>query len=406
MLVAARAILGIAGATLAPATLSLIRNIFENPEERAIALSAWTASNFVGAAIGPAVGGVLLEYFAWPAVFLIGVPFMMVVIVLGPRFLPEYRDPQAPHIDFTSTAMSVICVLATVYGLKHLAEHGIGLPSLSGIAGGASMGVLFVRRQSRLSVPLIDREIFRTPGASAALGTYSLISFVGTGMFVLLGQFVQLVLKLRPIEAGLWTLPLPLGYLLGAVATPFLIRHMKQVTVMTGGLAVGAVGFFLLSCVGENTTTALVAMACATYAVGLGAVLSLASSLIVGVAPPKQAGVVAAISETASELSGALGVALLGSLGVFVYRLAMTGAMPLTTMDLNVSTLGGAVDVAHRLGGEVGDQLLEVSRKAFTQGMRVAALASAISLICAAAWVWRSVSSPRPMIAASDLGRH
>ncbi|RPJ59106.1 MAG: MFS transporter, partial [Acidobacteria bacterium] len=174
MLIVTRALLGLAGATIAPSTLSLIRNMFHDPKQRTAAIGVWITSYSVGAAIGPLVGGVLLQHFWWGSVFLAGVPVMLLLLAVGPVLLPEYRDPAAGRLDLFSAGLSLASVLAVIYGLKRMAEHGPGwLPAVSIVAGLAT-GAAFVRRQRRLLYPLIDLALFRIPAFRASLATYLL----------------------------------------------------------------------------------------------------------------------------------------------------------------------------------------------------------------------------------------
>jgi MFS transporter, DHA2 family, multidrug resistance protein len=207
MLIAARALLGVAGATLAPSTLALIRNMFLDDRERSVAIGVWAASFSAGAAIGPLVGGVLLEFFWWGSVFLVGVPVMLLLLVLGPLLLPEYRDPDAGRLDLVSAGMSLTAVLAAIYGLKRIAEHGLAWEGAVFIVAGIAIGLAFIRRQRTLASPLIDLDLFRVRAFSASLITNILTVFAALGSFFFVGQYLQLVRGFSPLEAGLWTLP-------------------------------------------------------------------------------------------------------------------------------------------------------------------------------------------------------
>ncbi len=195
MLIVSRAVLGLAGATLAPSTLSLIRNMFLDPDERRTAIGVWVSSYSVGAAIGPLIGGVLLEYFWWGSVFLIGVPVMLVLLLLGPILLPESRDPAAGRLDIASAALSLICVLAVIYGLKHTAQEGPSWTATAVIAFGLVVGLIFVRRQLHLCDPLIDMRLFRAPVFATALATYTIGTFVAFGLYIFISQYLQLVAR-------------------------------------------------------------------------------------------------------------------------------------------------------------------------------------------------------------------
>jgi MFS transporter, DHA2 family, multidrug resistance protein len=381
MLIGARALLGVAGATLAPSTLSLIRNMFRDPDQRRVAVGLWVTSYSLGAAIGPLVGGVLLEYFWWGSVFLAGIPVMALLLVLGPVLLPEFKDPQAGRIDSASAALSIVAVLLAIYGLKQVAQSGLGAAPVMSIVASVATGAFFVRRQRRLSDPLIDLGLFRTPAFVVALAAYTVASFVALGFFVLAGQYMQLVLGLSPLRAGLWTLPLDAAFIAGSVLAPVLARRAGPGFVMAGGLALSALGFGALSRVEGPWALAILVAGFVTYSLCLSPVVTLATALIIESAPPERAGAASAISETGSELGGALGIAILGSVVTLAYRRAMAGGLPIGVPPEAVAaaraTLGGAVAVVGQLPPCVGAELLEVARGAFSRAMETTAIISA-----------------------------
>ncbi len=382
MLIATRAVLGLAGATLAPSTLSLIRNMFLDPKQRTVAIGVWVSSYSVGAAIGPLLGGLLLEHFWWGSVFLLGVPVMVLLLVLGPVLLPEYRNPEAGRLDLLSAALSLVAVLAVIYGLKQIAQNGLGWSPALCIAVGLAVGVVFVRRQGRLADPLIDLRLFRTPAFSASLATYTLGTFVAFGVFVFIAQYLQLVLGLSPLRAGLWTTPFAGGFIAGSMLTPVIVRRVRPGFVMASGLALAAIGFGLLARINGASGLAVLVTGMVVFSLGLAPVFTLATDMIVGNAPPERAGAAAAISEAGSELGGALGIAILGSIGTAVYRSRMadavlTGVLSEAT-EAARDTLGGAVAVADRLPGQVGAELLRTAREAFVDALDLTAATSAV----------------------------
>ena len=380
-LIATRALLGIAGATLAPSTLSLIRSMFLDPEQRRVAISVWVTSFSVGAAIGPLLGGILLQYFWWGSVFLLGVPVMVLLLVLGPLLLPEFRDPRAGRLDLFSAGLSLVAVLAVIYGLKQFAENGLAWPPALSILAGLALGVAFVRRQRRLADPLIDLRLFRSPAFSASLAVYMLGTLVGFGIYVFIAQYLQLVLGLSPLRAGLAMVPSMLAFVVCSLVVPVIARRVRPAYFMGVGLVVAAIGFALLTQVGGASGLAAIVIGSVVYSLGLSPGTILATDLIVGSAPVERAGAASAISETSSELGGALGIAILGSIGTAVYRAAMAqaapGGVPPEALDVARSTLGGAVAVAEQLPREVGAELLRSARDAFAQSFRLAAAVSA-----------------------------
>jgi len=386
MLIAARALLGIAGATLAPSTLSLIRNMFHDPQQRTVAISVWIMSYSAGAAIGPLVGGALLEHFWWGSVFLINVPVMALLLALGPVLLPESRDPNAGRLDLASAAQSLLAVLAVIYGLKRIAEDGAGWLSAAAIVAGLAVGVAFVRRQRRLPDPLIDLALFRIPAFSAAIAT-NVLGFLATfGTFLFIAQYLQSVIGLSPLRAGLWSTPAALAFVAGSMAAPGIVRRFSPANVIAGGMTFSAAGFLLLTLVDDATSplSALV-LGSVVFSLGLAPVVTLATDLVLGAAPPERAGAAAAISETSSEFGGALGIAILGSIVTVIYRGAMSDAMPAgippEVAAAARGTIGGAVSAAGQLGLPLGPELLGVARSAFARAFEVTALlGGAISL--------------------------
>jgi len=231
MLIAMRALLGVAGATLAPSTMSLIRNMFHDERERQFAIGVWIASFSLGSAIGPLVGGVLLQLFGWGSVFLAAVPVMILLLVLGPVLLPEYRDPDAGRIDPLSVVLSLVAVLSAVYGLKQVAELGPKPFAVSMLLIGVTVGVAFVRRQGRLAHPLLDLHLFRNARFSAAIVAYGLSCLAMFGTYIFITQYLQGVLGLAPLHAGLATVPWSLAFLGGSLVASWLARRLSAASV-------------------------------------------------------------------------------------------------------------------------------------------------------------------------------
>ncbi len=393
MLIAARALLGVAGATLAPSTLSLLRSMFGDPRQRTVAIAVWITSFSAGAAIGPLLGGVLLEHFWWGSVFLLAVPVMLLLLILGPVLLPEYRNPDAGRLDLGSAALSLAAVLAVIYGLKQLALDGLGWPPTLSILAGLALGVVFVRRQRVLPEPLLDLSLFANRAFSAALVVNTLDFFVSFAALLFLAQYLQLVLGLSPLRAGLWMLPSSMGFIVGSLLTPLLVRRARPAHVMAVGMALAAVGFALLTQLDAAAGLAVLVTGSVAFSLGSAPMTTLATDLMVGTAPPQRAGAASGVSETSSELGGALGIAILGSLGGAVYRAQVADAVP-TGIPAQAAqaardTLGGALAVAGQLPDQLGAPLLEAARQAFTDGLQVvfavsAAIAVAIVILVAA----------------------
>jgi DHA2 family multidrug resistance protein-like MFS transporter len=388
MLIVARALLGLAAATLAPSTLSLIRNMFHDAHERRVAIGVWIASFSAGGAIGPLLGGALLAHFWWGSVFLLNVPIMLLLLGVGPFLLPEFRDPNARRFDLVSAALSLIAVLMTIYGIKQMAA-GVAMWSAAlTIVAGLAVGALFVRRQFRLEDPLIDLRLFGSPAFSASLAVNVLGFFVAFGTFLFIAQYLQLVLGMGPLEAGLWTAPSGVGFIVGSQLAPMIVRRVRPAYVMAGGLVFAAVGFAVLTQVDGPSGLAALVTGYVLFSLGLAPVFTLATDLIVGTAPPERAGAASAIAETSSELGGALGIAILGSIVTAIYRSAMVGAVPAAVLHPAANaardTLGGALTAAQQLPEEIGVALLGTAREAFGNAFETTAIICAVVALAAA----------------------
>jgi MFS transporter, DHA2 family, multidrug resistance protein len=385
MLIVSRALLGLAGATVAPSTLSLIFHMFRDPKERTLAVGIWIGAFSAGSAVGPVLGGLMLEAFWWGSVFLLALPVMGALLVLGPRVLPEYRDPGAGRLDLCSAAMSVVALLAVVYGLKHLAQDGVSAGALLAIGAGAVVGALWVRRQRRLTDPMIDVALFRIRTFNAALVVNFLAIFVMIGYFLFIGQYLQLVVGMSPLEAGLWSLPGAVAFVVSSQLAPRYLQRVRAAYVVACGLAAAAAGLFLLTTVQVDTGLVAIVAASVVVSLGMGPVFGLTTEMVVGSAPAEKAGAASGISETAAELGGALGIAVLGSVGAAIYRGDVTdglpAAVPAEIAHAARDTLGGAITVAARLPEPAATALVDVARDAFVAGLQ---LTSAVAGVIAA----------------------
>jgi MFS transporter, DHA2 family, multidrug resistance protein len=402
MLIAARALMGIAAATLAPSTLSLIRNMFLNPRQRTVAIGVWVTSFSAGSALGPLLGGVLLHFFWWGSVFLIAVPVMALLLVLGPVLLPEFRNPQAGRFDLPSAALSLASVLALVYGVKELAETGFGRGPVLWLLVGLAAGLVFVRRQRHLAEPLVDLRLFRSPAFTVSLAANTLGLFLIFGTFFLTAQYLQLVLGLPPLVAGVWAVPAAAGFIVGSQLAPVIVRRLGAGATMASGLMIAAVGLAVLARVPDSGGSGLAVLVTgsAVLALGISPVVTVATDLIVGSVPPERAGVASGLSETGTELGGALGIALLGSIATAVYRSQLASALPAGmrphTTTAASGTLAAAVHTADRLPPHLGEPLLAAARGAFTQGLQLAAIVAAALAITLAAVTATMLRRPQP----------
>ena len=403
-LIATRALLGIAGATLAPSTLSLISNMFRNERERRIAIGIWISSYSVGGAIGPLVGGVILQYFAWPAIFWAAVPVMLLLLAVGPFLLPEYRDPKAGRLDLGSVALSMAAVLGGVFALKQVAEGHAGAATWAAAALGLFAGVSFVRRQRRIAYPLLDLKLFGQPRFAAAICTYALTSFAMFGVYIFVSQHLQLVLGLSPLIAGLCTVPWALSFVVGSMFTPAIAQRLDAPRTIVIGLVVAAAGFAGMVLVDNVHGLAWLIGGMVFMGLGMAPVFALGNDIVISSAPPERAGAASALSETSSELSGALGIAVFGSLATGLYRHGMAGRIP---ADLSAdalastSTLGGALEAAQSLPAPLAEALRQTARAAFVDGLQAAALLGTGIMVVSAWLAWRMLRTPRTLAGAS-----
>jgi DHA2 family multidrug resistance protein-like MFS transporter len=369
MLIASRALLGLAAATLAPSTLSLISNIFVDERERGLAIGVWIASFALGGAIGPVVGGLLLEQFWWGSVFLVAVPIMVLLLILGPLLLPEFRDPDSARIDFPSAVLSLMAILAMVYGIKQLVVGEGDAVALAALAGGVVVGALFVLRQLRLSDPMIDVKLLGRAQFFIPLAIYFLGLFLAFGMLLLLAHYLQLVLGQSPLEAGLWTLFSGAGFVAGSLLAPLVAGWLSAKLVMVGSLLLAASGFAVLGLGVQISQFPALLAGAALFSLGIGPVLALSTDLIVGAVPPERSGSAAAVAETASELGGAMGIAVAGSMALGSYRGSVAALLPAglpnTVSDAMRDSLGSALVAASDLPAAMAGPSIAAVRTAF-----------------------------------------
>ncbi|GII31964.1 MFS transporter [Planotetraspora mira] len=369
MLIVARALLGVAGATLAPSTLALITNMFRDERQRGQAIAIWATCQFTGGALGPVLAGFMLQHFWWGSVFLVAVPAMALLLLAGPFLLPEFRSDQAGRLDLASAGLSLAAALLMLYGIKQLIVEGVSVVPAAALVVGAAIGFLFVRRQLRLETPLLDLRLLRNRPFTAVLVALAFagIAMAGTGLLVT--QYLQSVLGLSPIASAVLFAPMGLGVAVGTMAAPALARRMKQTTAIAGGLVGSALGSLLLVGVGGASALPLVMIGIAVLALGTGPLFALGTGLVVGSVPPERAGSAASMSETGNYFGGSLGFALLGVVAAVVYRSRMDG-----TSD----SLAGAVAASRRLPAGQGAELLHTAREAFTAGLHVVGVVAAV----------------------------
>jgi DHA2 family multidrug resistance protein-like MFS transporter len=388
-LIAARALLGVGGATLMPSTLALIRNMFHDVGQRATAIAVWSAVMMGGISLGPVLSGLLLEHFWWGSVFLMNTPAMVLLLVLAPVLLPEFKNPSGHRFDLASSVLSLGAVLPVIFGIKHGATDGFDLVPAASVAGGLIVGWIFLGRQRRADDPMIDLAMFgnRAFGGSLLANTIAMFALVGNAVFIT--QYLQLALGMSPLRAALWSL-VPSVAVAGAapLATTLGQRHRRG-DVMGGGFLIAAAGFLVLTRLSPTTPLAVAIVGSGLLAFGLVMILTLVADLVVGTVAPERAGAASALMETCSEFGGALGIAVLGSIGAAVYASRIGAHLPdgVSGEDAHGARQGlaGAVATSSHLPGQVSHALLSTARGAFTDGLNVVAWVGAAVLIAAAA---------------------
>ncbi|PII38020.1 MFS transporter [Sinorhizobium meliloti CCBAU 01290] len=383
-LILARALLGIAGATIAPSTLSLIVNLFKNEAERNRAISIWGTAFALGGLVGPLIGGILLQYFHWGSVFLINIPVMLLLLAVAPFLLPEYKNNDAGRLDLLSVVLSLATVLPIIYGFKHMAADGFQLAQVVYIGLGLLVGLLFVRRQRRLSDPLVDLALFRVPAFTASLMVNLAGVFFVFGVFLFQNLFLQLVLGLSPLEAALWSAPSAFVFAVMSFQA-YASQPFGPVRTVLGGLLINAAGAAAMAVAAYAES--LIGILGSSMIIGFGfvPVVLTTTGLIVGTAPPERAGSASAISETSAEFGGALGIAVLGSLATLVYRMAMNRAdlssLNPVQAEAVSATLAGAVETARSMPGSTSAVWLETAKSGFSLGFAVCCVVATVTLL-------------------------
>ncbi|MFE0187527.1 MFS transporter [Streptomyces sp. NPDC059008] len=389
MMIVARALQGVAGATLMPSTLALIRNLFHDPRERSLAIGIWGAMASAGMAVGPVLGGFLLGHFWWGSVFLINLPVMALLVAVGAKVIPESRNPDPGPWDIPSVLLALVGMVAVVYAVKEAAAVGYRWE----IAVAAVVGVLalfvFVRRQLTLASPLLNMKLFHHRGFTGAV-LADLLTILGlSGLVFFLSQFLQMVQQRSPLNAGLVELPAAVGAVGAGLAAGWVARRLSVRIVVAGGLAM--VGLSLVGCTTLHADTGTAAMCVILFVVGVGAGFSftVTADVILSSVPKEEAGAASAVSETAYELGAALGIALLGSIVTGIYRgFATPPGVPEGSADAARESLGGAVETSGQLPADQASALLGAAQDSFVDGVDVAAGVAAVVLLGAAAAAW------------------
>jgi DHA2 family multidrug resistance protein-like MFS transporter len=396
-LIASRALLGIAGATVMPSTMALIRNMFRDPKQMGTAIGIWFTCFMGGMTVGPLIGGVLLSHFWWGSAFLLGVPFMALLLVFGPTLLPEYRDEAAGRLDLASVALSLAAILPLIYGLKEIARDGLSPAPVLIVVAGVVVGVVFVRRQGRLTSPLMDLKLFANRVFSSALGTNLAIGVVMAGVTLTSTLYLQAVRGLTPLQTGLALVPQMVVMAIGMMTAPALATRVRPARLMALGLLVAAAGMFAQTLV-DTWGVAAIVIGLALAGLGISPTMALSMNLLMGSTPPEKAGSAASISETSGEFGVAMGVATLGSLAAVAYRsdLSMPWNIPADAGSAARQGITEAFGAAKDLPGSVAAGLVDAASTAFTSAVTTVAgvgVAVFVGLAVLVAVAFRSVPS-------------
>ncbi|MGR0219461.1 MFS transporter [Agromyces sp. ZXT2-6] len=395
-LIAARAALGFFGAMLMPSTLSLLRTVFADREQRRLAIAIWASGFAAGSALGPIVGGVLLEHFAWGSVFLLAVPVLVPLVVLVPLLIPESRDPAPGPIDAPSVLLSFAAMGLAVYGIKHLATEGLDVLGVLALAGGLALGAWFVRRQLRSETPMLDVRLFRQGsfGGGVLVNLLSVIALVGFLFFV--SQHLQLIVGLSPVQAGLALTPGLVAMIVAGLSVVPISRRVHPRVLVPSAIALSAAGYLLIALTAGDGVAGVV-IAFVLLGVGIGVAETVSNELILSSAPPAKAGAASAVSETAYELGAVLGTAVLGSILAAWYRTAIEVPSGLTAgqADASRETLAGAMTLAETLPGATGAELAASAAAAFSGGITVTAAIGVLLMVAAGIVAATTLNEPR-----------
>lgn len=421
MLIVTRALLGIAGATLMPSTLALIRNLFSDPRQLALAVAGWLSCVMGGSALGPAVGGLMMQNFWWGSVFLLGVPMTGLLLVAGPFLLPEHRDPNAGRLDLTSVALSLAAILPATYGMKELAAGELSpvAPTVA-ILAGAGCGWLFVRRQLRLTDPLLDLRLFAGRITGRTLASLLIAAAAIAGSSLVVAQYVQLVLGLDAMEAGLWLVPAGVSLAIGSQLAPRLAERMRPATVIAGGLGVAVIGFAVGITVDLESGPVPIVIGSGLIHLGAGPLFSLGIGMIMNAVPKEKSGSAASLSETSNNLGSTLGLAIIGTIAAAIYRRGMEGVVPPGVADEVVAdttgSLAGALSRVGQLPAESTAEILAAARESSVAGLNTSMAVGAVVFAATAVMIWRLLrhlprtGQPEPPEAATAVapapGRH
>lgn len=411
MLIVSRAALGVAGATLMPSTMALIRNMFSDPKEMGTAIGIWFACFMGGMTLGPLVGGLLVENYWWGSAFLLGVPVMVLLLVTAPFLLPEYRDPNAGRLDLASVGLSLGAILPAIFGLKTISRDGLSTAPVVILLAGVVVGWLFVRRQHTLADPFLDLSLFTNRTFSSALSVMLFAGVVMAGISLMSSLYLQVVDGRTPLQAGLLLIPQNIAMVVGSVISPMLGRKFQSAYVIAVGLALAGAGLLVHTVAPVDGGMPYVVGGLVVAAFGIALPMGITMNVILGAAPPEKAGSAASVSETSGEFGIAMGIATLGSLATVIYRGRMDETVPATVPADAAATANESVTAAAAtaatLPGEAGAALLDAAREAFTGALHSVAWVGVgvfltLAVVAVALLRSRTPAAPEPSTAEEE----
>ncbi len=387
LLILARGLLGIAGAMIAPAALSLIRHMFADPGQNARAIGIMLSCMIGGSVVGPLVGGVLLEHFWWGSVFLVGIPPMILALLFGKKLLPEYKNPNAQKLHVPSVLLSLAAIIPFIYGVKELAAYGWHWTAAFALALGIAFAIAFVKQQKKLADPLVDMSLFKKPIFTILLVAMLVNTLLPGGVMVLTTQYLQLVAGFSPLEAGLWMIPSAAASIIGFLVAPKLGQTIRPSILIPAGIGFSVLGMLILCFTSVGGSIAPLIIGFALFNLGAGPLVTLGTGIVIGSVAPEKAGSAAAISQTGNEFGFALGVATVGSLATAIYHLGtqkLPAQLSADTSGAIRDSLASAVHTASTLPQTLHDTILFTTRSAFVDAYHVVALVSAVVMTAVA----------------------
>jgi DHA2 family multidrug resistance protein-like MFS transporter len=388
ILIAGRVLLAVGAALMMPATLSIIRLTFTDERERALAIGIWAAIASGGAAIGPVLGGFLLEYFWWGSVFLINVPIVAVALLLGMVVLPDSKGNKDHPWDPLGSVQIMVGLVGLAYAIKEMSKREPSAQAglIAAVIGAVAL-VVFVRRQRRSAHPMIDFGLFRNAAFSSGVAAALVTSGALVGVELVLTQRLQLVAGYSPLEAGIFILPIPLAAFVAGPLTGMMLPRLGPEMVLRTGLITAAAGLGAFLAVHEAGALGQI-VSLVVLGLGVGATMTAASSAIMSNAPPQHAGMAASIEEVSFELGGAIGIAVLGSVMSAVYTAFVVLPEGAGISAIARDSLDEALILAEKLSPDVAESLVALARTAFEKAFVAVVVLATGLLVTTGAGIW------------------